>query len=56
MKYIKNFLQPNERAANEMTTRLHSISGMANLFGLLPKSLPSKHFKYGLNIATKETH
>ena len=39
-----------------MTTRLHSNSGIANLFGLLPKSLPSKVFRYGLNIAAKETH
>ena len=39
-----------------MTTLLHSKSGSANLFGLLPKSLAAKGFKYGLNIAAKETH
>ena len=47
----KHFLEPKERAAKEMTLRLHSNSGMANLFGLLQKSLPSKDFKYELNIA-----
>ena len=55
----KDFLEPNERAAKKMTTKLHSNSGMSNLLDLLPKVttfIPSNDFNYGLNIAAKENH
>ena len=41
----KDFIEPKERAAKEMTIQLHSSSGMANLFDLLPKVTTLKGFK-----------
>ena len=52
----KDFLEPEEGAAKKKTTQQHSHFGMANLFDLLLKSLPSGYLKYGLNIAAKENH